>query len=88
MWTFGKNHMFFGAFVGVYCVRIMNVVWDKRAEGLETRAGAVKIYSLVLFLYYVEINACFFPGSNNKVTAIFRNIFMTAAGASFGDVLK
>lgn len=52
MWTFGKNRMVFGAFVGVHCVRIMNVVWDKRAEGLETRARAVKIHPLVLFFCY------------------------------------
>lgn len=60
MWTFGKNRMFFGAFVAVHCVRIMNVVWDKRAEGLETDARAVKIYPLVLFLYNVEINTFVF----------------------------
>jgi len=77
----------FCAFVGAHCVRIMNVVWDKQAEGLETRAGAVKIYPLVLFSYYVEINArVFFSGSNNKVTVIFRNSF--TAAASFRDVLK
>lgn len=78
--TFGKNRMFFGAFVGVHCVSIMNVVWDKRAEGLETRAGAVKIYPLMLFLRYAEINTCFFPRSNNKAMVIFRNIFMATAG--------
>jgi len=81
-WTFGKNRMFFGAFVGVHCVRIMNVVWDKRAEGLETRGEAVKIYPLVLFFYYAEINTCFFRGSNNKATVIIRNIFMATADAS------
>lgn len=69
--------MFFDAFVGVHCVIIMNAVWEKRAKGLETRTGAVKIYPL----YYFEINTCFFPGSNsnNNVTVIFRNICLIEA---------
>jgi len=83
-----ENRMFFGAFVSVYCVRIMNVVWDKRAEGLETRGEAVKIYPLVLFFYSAEINTCFFRGSNNKATEIIRNIFIAMEMYTLGYIEK
>lgn len=59
-----KPYVFSGAFVNIHCVRIMNVVCEKRAEGLETHAEVVKIYPLaVVFVLCRDKYVFFFRGS-------------------------
>lgn len=93
-----KTVCFLGAFVNIHCVRIMNVVWKKLAEGLESHAEAVKISTLsrCFCTIYVEINALVFiffifsgvqNNNNNKVTVIFRNIFMAAASIPWTNII-
>lgn len=83
MWTFVGKTVCFSVLLLAYihCVRIMNVGWDKQAEGLEKpRRSCKNITGRVLFSYrfyrdkYVSY---IFLGSNNKVAIIIQNIFMT-----------
>lgn len=51
-----------------------------------SRWSCKNIPSRVVFLLRRDKYVFFFPGSNNKVMVIFRNIFMATAHASLGDI--